>query len=182
MGKNESLKTSIVKVLVLFVIITAGVVTGFFIAVKTGLTQSGFRPEGPEDRNRTKIEVGTPVSEMSEIYLNKKVPSFINYAQNKATVIAFVSRGCQPCQAFAGYLQNLKDGGLEFNAILFSNDPEYFSALCDFDILDRYDPFLEKYDIHVYPTIFGIDKEGKVSFVLSGFNESMDSDFILSNL
>ena len=182
MDKKDSLKNFIFKTLVLFVVITAGVVSGFFIAVKTGLTQTGARYDSPEERNRTTIEVGTPAAELSEVYLSRKISSFTGPAHEQATLLAFVSGGCMPCQNFTRYIQKLKDEGQVFNAVLFSNDPDFFRSLCDFDVLERFDPFLEEYDIHVYPTILGIDKEGKVSFVLSGFNESMDSDFILDNL
>ncbi len=182
---GSSVVRSLARCVVLFVIVVSGVWTGFFVSVKSGLTErlssslnaSSTLPNSTTIRTGQIFPPNIPGVNMSEF---EGLDSLLS---KKKTIVAFVSTGCNTCEMFLNFLSNseaVRSG--EYNVQLYSADPEQFTSKFPFPCMHLRGETEVALALRVFPTIVGVDKNGRVRFVSVGFRRELDEQFLKKNL
>lgn len=128
------------------------------------------------------------------ISLNDEVVSLKNL-KGQLVLIDFFYKSCQPCMLAMPKIQALhekfKDRGLKVIGIdPFDKDKDVLSAFLkkrgvNYTILLSERSLASKYNVSGYPTLYLIDRTGKIVFSHSGYSEEMEvvlEEFIKKNL
>jgi thiol-disulfide isomerase/thioredoxin len=94
--------------------------------------------------------------------------------RGKKTILGFVSDGCEPCEYLADFLDSagVAQSG-DCQVILLTEDPEYFNTHWDFNTFRPAHEDLDRLGIGSFPTVMGIDRDGTILFVLSGYSRAV---------
>jgi thiol-disulfide isomerase/thioredoxin len=171
--------------LILFVVISGGVVAGLFVASRAGLASFGQGHDPSIDKlpNSSLLSVGKEFAP-PEIVDDKNRPISLQSAlRHKKTLIGIVSEGCDACRAFVEAFaadDNRLDGN--YQVILLSNTPEYFRDSWDLATYAVSMDFLLEEQIHAFPTLVAVDENAVVRWVSSGFIPQINAEFVKENL
>jgi hypothetical protein len=174
----------LLKAGILFIVIVGGVVVGFLIAGH--LNRRGVAGEFELGSagllNRTALKVGDVFPEVNVgDGQNDTIPLMPELGGRKA-ILCFVSRGCEPCVDLVSFL---KENGLPAPSrsrvvLLAAGIQGYESGDFDCFLVDR--PTIDELGIRMFPTVIGVDPEGRVAFVSSGFSRALTAPIIEEHL
>jgi len=170
--RTDSFGRLATKGLVLFVIITAGIFAGFWISVKSGLTETlaGGGEDYQSNVPETNVHEGDLFPEFSAADDSGSMVSVAAHLKGKTTIVGFVSDGCEPCLRFAGAVSQweaVKSGAVE--VVLLTESPDMFREQSKFTVFESHFKIHEALAINVFPTIFVVDPDGVVQQVAVGF-------------
>lgn len=169
----------------LFVLIAGGIVTGLYIAGKMGITGSVMASSlTAEDlQNKSKFEVGKRLPDLQLTDRSDQPVSTDDVLRGQKTLLAFVSNGCGACQQFTARFERpnaLPDDS--YQVVLVSSAPEFFFENSPLPSYRVPQSILDEYEVFGMPTLIGIDAEGTMKFVSTGYAPAMDGSFFESAL
>ncbi|MCK5126275.1 MAG: hypothetical protein KAR42_08455 [candidate division Zixibacteria bacterium] len=183
--KLKPLFKVILYIIGIAVIMIAGVKTGVTIASNTSILDS-LRPNtiSPSDLlNKTSFSIGESLPVISASNSIGKTVNIDSLLNGYSTIIGFVSEGCDPCKVFVEAMLResiLKDDNCQL--ILLSSDPGYFTE--NYSIPSYYisNEFLESNLINGFPTIVGVNNNGIMVFISSGYIPLINSRFLSNHM
>ena len=183
--KSAAFKDLFLKYFILFTVIVAGIFAGFFISVKSGLTErySNRVPSPSQLNNTTTLEVGEQFPSLEVYDLQDNPVDFSQLLEGRYSIVAFVSNGCTPCTRLITFLDTLsavKAG--DFQIVLLARDAEPFRKTTPFQTLELKTETYEQLNVDIFPTILGVGADGRIRFVSSGFTLSINDAFLEKNM
>jgi hypothetical protein len=183
-GPGSGFGGFLLRAAVLFVVITAGVAAGFLIASHLSRrdVSGGFDLRPVDLANRTNLSVGDTFPDISVRNQQDSALVLAPLVRGRKAILGFVSRGCEPCDELQKFLKaqdTIKMG--RCRVLLLAAGVQGYEAE-DFDVflVDR--PTIDELDIHIFPTVIGLDADGKITFVSSGFSRVITAPVIEKHL
>ena len=171
----------LLKAIVLFVVIAGGVATGFLVANHLSKKdQTGVFDVEPSDLlNRATLAIGDVLPAIT-VYDDGDSVSVLNpLAGDQKTIIAFVSKGCAPCDDFLTFLEELEVATTGLcRVVLLAFGVGDVSGGTDFEVFRIEPETLNELEIRIFPTIIGLGTDGKIDFASSGFSRVMTGQVI----
>jgi len=175
--RKTSYKQTIINALVFFVVIAGGIFAGFWISVKTGLTDGLAPGQEYAGENKTNIKEGKLFPAIAGEDVNYNEVAVQPLLTGKKTIVAFVSGTCEPCRKLSEELMTWPEvGSGEYQVILLTHDPDMFRGNPHFTVLKDNSELLDSLNIRMFPTICAVDPGGKVKMVASGFGANISRD------
>ena len=185
MSTSGSLGSTVLKGVVLFVIVAAGVFAGFWISVKSGLTDTlagAGHGEGGLS-NRSALVEEEPFPAITGLNAGGEEVDVASLLSGRRSVVGFVSGTCEPCLRFADAVaqwEPVRAGDMQ--VILFTESPEVFRGNDLFTVLEPLGSPMDEHDIFVFPTIIVVDPAGDMKAVSSGFSRMITPEFVQEKL
>jgi hypothetical protein len=165
----------LVRAAVLFVVIVGGVATGFLIA--SHLSKRGdalvFNLEASGLLNRTALSEG---DDFPDIHIRDEGDTAVALTpmfEGRRAILGFVSRGCEPCDEL---LEFFEEKGFprpgDPRIVLLSVGVQRYESK-GFECFRVERSAIDTLEIRMFPTVIGLDSDGKVSFVSSGFSRDI---------
>lgn len=178
-------QASVRNALIIFIISVCGTITGFTIAVKSGLPallhKGNPLTELPE--NLTDLKAGERFPYLTVGDSDGRRIELDSLISLKKTLIAVISAGCEPCQEFINSMQAgvvlPKD---KYQFILLSLDPEYISDNHNVIAYYIFQETLDEFSIKAFPTLIGVDRNKIIRFVSTGYGQAIDSTLLMKYL
>ncbi|MCB2229614.1 thioredoxin family protein [bacterium] len=169
----------------LFVLIAGGIVTGLYIADKLGITGSVMASSltAGDLQNKSRFAVGERLPDLQLTDRIDQPVSMDKLLHGQKTLLAFVSNGCGACEQFTARFERpnaLPDDS--YQVVLVSSAPEYFFENSPLPSYRVPQSVLDEYEVFGMPTLVGIDDEGTMKFVSTGYAPAMDGSFLESAL
>lgn len=183
--KSAAFKDLFLKYFILFIVIVAGIFAGFFISVKSGLTEqySNRVPSPSQLNNTTTLKVGEQFPSLEVYDLQDNPIDFSQLLEGHKTIVGILSAGCSPCEAFVQYFEESDlISSKEYRVLLLSFDRDYFAENFSFQAFKLLPEIEDDLSINVYPTIVGVGEDLTIRFVSSGFSGVINEKFIQRNL
>lgn len=178
---NTGFGLFLLKALVLFVVIAGGVALGYVVAARFGVSDraQNFDIEDPDMFNKTLLRTGEKLPSL-EAWIEGDSSLVLPLVQHdRKTILAFVSGGCEPCEYVVTLLDSVDAArSSSLHIILLAEEPEDFYYDTAFDLF-RVDPErVSEFGIQAFPTVIGVDEDGTISFVSSGFSRTILNSLI----
>lgn len=178
---NQSWHRLFVQVLILLILITAGVLCGFFIATKTGIAgriaRSPLNPATMENQTSLRLNGIWPLVQVSDA--QGQPVTLDTILSRRKTVISIVSGGCDACRLFLEeFVQTWRESDSLYQFVLLSVHPDFFIKNHNCRAFRITQESLDKYAFHQFPTIVGVDESGRIKFVSSGYTSMLNVAFI----
>jgi hypothetical protein len=174
----------LLKAAVLFVVITAGVAAGFLIANHLAKRDvaGGFEIGVSDLLNQTSLAVGDTLPEITVLDERDSTLALKPLVQGRKAIVGFVSRGCEPCEELMEFLEerHVREKG-RCRVILLAAGIQGYEAE-GYDVFRVGRPAIDTLKIRIFPTVIGLDPDGKVTFVSSGFSRLLTAPVIDKHL
>ncbi len=179
--QSQSWGRFVVRAVILFIVIAAGVFVGIYVATATGITDKiNLRPSTPANMdNQTRLELNQLWPLVAAADTSGRPVILDTAISGRKTVVAFVAVGCDACRLF---LDKFAEAGTEsnkaFQLVLLAQNPAYFIERYDGRAFRVTQEVLDEHSVHAFPTIVGINEQGSVVFVSSGFTPNLTIAFV----
>jgi hypothetical protein len=182
--KKSSMGGMVFKGIGLFVVIVAGIYVGFWISVKSGLTDSlSGRSALPQQLNQTNVKAGDQFPTISALDVSGEEVSLEPVIDGQKTILAFLSGTCEPCLMLAGDLpgfQAVRSG--EYRVVILSESPEVYRESGEFDVYGSRFEVIDSLNVRAFPTVFVIDESGVVEHVSAGYSQGAGERVIMGRI
>lgn len=174
----------VLKAAVLFVVIAGGVAAGFLIANHLVNRQAarGFDFKPSDLLNQSALAIGDTLPDITVCDECDSTLALVPVVSGCKTILGFVSRGCEPCDELVEFLKerHLPQSG-RCQVVLLAAGIQGYDAQ-DFDIYRVSRPTIDTLQIRIFPTVIGLNPDGRVTFVSSGFSRVMTGPVIDKHL
>ena len=181
---GSGLGVFLLKAAVLFVVITGGVVAGFVIAnhLSKRNVAGGFDIGASGLLNQTSVAVGDTLPDISVRDERDSTLALAPVVEGRKAILGFVSNGCEPCDDLLEFLEERKvrEAGRCLVVLLAAGIQGYQAEGYNVFRVDR--PTIDQLKIRIFPTVIGMEPDGTVAFVSSGFSRLMTAPVIDKHL
>ena len=180
-AKTGGLRWAMLLVPVVF----AGVLLGFVIVHKTGLShRPGFVESGEQPwDNPTLLQLGQTFPMPEVIDTSGAVISLGGYVDGRKALVVFVADGCPPCHTLLRSIRtNRVMPDSSYCLVLLALDPGPLRREYSHPVFAVRWEYMVEHGIANYPTVCGIDACGQLRFVMPGLSERLDREFVVSYL
>lgn len=170
----------LLKAVVLFVVITGGVAMGVLLAnhLSKRDVAGRFDTHAFDVLNQTSLEVGDSLPDISLHDERDSTLALTPLVRGRKAILGFVSRGCEPCDELVEFLEERNARGTSrHRVVLLAVGMQGYEA-GGFDVFRVDRPTIDELNIRIFPTVIGLDRDGKVAFVSSGFSHLMTAPLI----
>ena len=181
---RSSMGSTLLKGLGLFIVIVAGIYAGFWISVKSGLTESlSGGPGNARAVNQTNVKTGDVFPSVAAAGIGGTEIPLGPVLESQKTILAFLSGTCEPCLMFAEAVPEWEvvESG-EYQVVILTDSPDVFAGEPSFKVYQSSFPMLDSLNVRAFPTIFVIDESGEVQFVSSGYSKQAGESGILGRV
>lgn len=172
--------TTIFRSLLIFVMMATGVTAGLYIAKEAGIvTWSQRLSLTPSDlQNTTYLKLGDKCPDVSVLDSTEQPVGLASLVKGERTIVGVVSYGCEACDDLMRAITAGKIVPDDTRLILLTLEPEYFSKTYSFPTYRITQDFIESVALTTSPTILGVNEDGNLGVICSGFTELIDADFM----
>jgi hypothetical protein len=168
------------KAIALFVVIAGGVTTGFLVANRISSRGHAQVFDGTlsDLLNQTTLAVGDTLPDFAVRDGRDSTLALAPIVRGHKTILAFVSRGCEPCEDLVEFLteRDIAKKGPCKVVLLAAGVQGYEAPGYDVFRVDR--PTIDELRVRIFPTVIGLHSDGKIAFVSSGFSRLMTAPVI----
>jgi peroxiredoxin len=148
--------------------------------------RSGVLETTLEQQDEQPALVGSPAPDFSALALDGRTVSLADFRGRKKVVVAFWASWCGPCRLempslVKFYKENHSDSSdFELLAVSIDEDTKAAEGFAAVEklmfpvLLDPRQKMASAYDVHGIPTMFVIDKAGKVIYGKAGYDMTME--------
>lgn len=172
-------KTAAIYIVVVLVVAFIGVLAGnWFVEWRRGGPAELDRQQWLAD-NQTSFMIGDPFPNEEVFALDGSIDSSLNLVSGSKTLVLFIAPGCGPCKlAIEEYKKDYEDLPSDLRVIGISTSDTAstaaykaetgfpFEMYCDPNLM-----FTQQYDVVQFPSMVGIDEQGRVIFAVHGYRE-----------
>lgn len=163
--------------------IAGGIVLGFIVAPKLGLTQAAPPITPSLLQNESALEISEFFPELAVVDRDSREFSLSAHLDGQKTVVAFVTATCYPCLLTVDlFLESDAVRKGDYQAVLITPEPALFTPQPGIRILAADSTALLQYGIEKYPTVVGVGSDRRIRFVSSGYTDILSDRFFLQNL
>jgi hypothetical protein len=170
----------LLKAVVLFVVITGGVAMGVLLANHFSKRDVAgrFDTHVLGVLNQTSLEVGDSLPAINLHDERDSTLALTPLVRGRKAILGFVSGGCEPCDELVEFLKerNVPEAG-RCRVLLLAVGMQGYQAE-GFDVFRVDRPIIDELKVRIFPTVIGLDADGKVAFVSSGFSHLMTAPLI----
>lgn len=184
-GARADWKSFAAKVVVVFVVVVGGTITGFYASSKLGLAgRARSESLSPGDLiNKTDINIGDGFPNMLVTGEDNVIRPLDSLLKGRASLVGFVSDGCEPCEIFTTSLEDSGHlDGDRYQVILLSVAPGYPISDSRVQVFTAPADGLESIGVYTFPTIVGVSRDGRIRFVSSGYTPALLGEFLERHL
>lgn len=180
----QSPRKTVFMLVVIFVVMTAGVAAGIYLATRFGFVTWAKRVtlKATELNNSTSLRLGDRFPSFQVTGADGETVEVSQLTGGKRTILAFVSNGCEACDEFLAAARSGQIVPEHSQMILLTMEPEHFSSMYTYPSYGIDQGFLDQHSIYTSPTIIGLDKSGDMKVICSGFTELLSRDFMEQTL
>ena len=174
----------LLKALVLFVVITAGVAIGFLIAshISKRDVAGQFDTQIADALNQTSLAVGDSLPDINVRDEGDSTLALTSLVRGRKAILAFVSEGCEPCGELLEFLKERCNRGKgRCEVVVLAVGVQGYEAQ-GFDVFSVDRPTTDELRINIFPTAIGLNPDGTIAFVSSGFSPLMTTPLIERHL
>lgn len=165
----------------LFVVITAGVAVGFLIAnhLSKRDVAGRFDIQASDVLNQTSLVVGDSLPDIKVRDEGDSTLTLKSLVRGRKAILGFVSEGCDLCQELVEFLDEHSTD--RCRVVILAVGTEVYQA-GSFDIFRVDRPDTDRLKINIFPAVIGLNPDGKIAFVSSGFSPLMTTPLIERHL
>jgi hypothetical protein len=170
----------LLKAAILFVVIAGGVAPGFLVANRLSRRDvAGGFDFGPSNLlNQTALAMGDSLPDISIRDGRDSTVALTPLVAGHKAVLAFVSFGCEPCEDLIEFLADRGvTGDGPCRVVLLAAGVQGYEAP-GFDVFRVDRPTIDDLEIRIFPTVIGLNPDGRVAFISSGFSRVMTAPVI----
>jgi hypothetical protein len=178
---NTGIGLFLIKALVLFVVIAGGVAVGYIVASRFGHNDRApqYAIDDPDRFNKTSLKTGDDFPDLAA-WIDSDDSLVLPAGQlGRKTILAFISVGCEPCDYVIDFLDSVETiNSSSYDIILLATEFEDPSLGSAFDLYHVDPDRVTEFGIQAFPAVIGLDENGTISFVSSGFSKTVLSSLI----
>lgn len=183
-GFDSKFKEYLLKSILFFVIVVAGIYVGFLLIVNTGLANrlNNHSISQNDTGNQTILEIGDHFPPIGLYDVDENLNELVDSLKGHKTLLGIVSEGCDPCINFAEYVNKSQLYGKgNYQAIFWTAEVEYFSENYHITTFKLTPSMSNALEVNLYPTIIALDENLIIKFISSGYRRNFNDEYVKEN-